>query len=51
MDETINYGLHEYLDELQTKVNQVGAGIHDTFFAFKTPESLKRPVREMAQSQ
>ena len=51
VDETINYGLHEYLDELQTKVNQVGAGIHDTFFAFKSPESLKRPAREMSQHQ
>ena len=31
-------GLHEYLDDLQTKMNQVGTGIHDTFFAFKTPK-------------
>ena len=26
-------GLHEYLDALQTRLNLVGAGIHDTFFA------------------
>ncbi|MEY2410859.1 MAG: hypothetical protein QOF48_3529 [Verrucomicrobiota bacterium] len=47
VDEIIHAGLHEYLDELQTKMNQVGAGIHETFFAFKTP----KPVRRMSQEQ
>jgi len=52
VDEIIQWGLHEYLDELQTKVNHLGAGIHDTFFAFKTPEhTVKRPARQTAQSQ
>jgi len=51
LEEIISYGLHEYLDELQTKMNQLGVGIHETFFAFKTPQSNKRPVRQMAQSQ
>jgi uncharacterized alpha-E superfamily protein len=33
VDEIIAGGLHEYLDGLQTKMNQVGAHIHDTFFS------------------
>lgn len=37
VDEIINAGLHEYLDELQTKMNSVGAEVHHTFLAFKTP--------------
>jgi uncharacterized alpha-E superfamily protein len=35
-------GLHEYLDRLQTKINEVGNGIAETFFAARgTP-----PVRK-----
>jgi uncharacterized alpha-E superfamily protein len=45
VQEIIDYGLHEYVDELQTKMNQVGAGIHDTFFAFKTPPATKKSAR------
>jgi uncharacterized alpha-E superfamily protein len=33
VDEIIASGLHEYLDGLQTKMNQIGAHIHDTFFS------------------
>jgi len=33
IDAIIAGGLHEYLDELQTKVNQVGHHIHEAFFA------------------
>ncbi len=33
VDEIIAGGLHEYLDGLQTKMNQVGTGIYETFFA------------------
>ena len=51
LEEIITYGLHEYLDELQTKMNHLGVGIHETFFAFKTPQSSKRPARQMSQSQ
>jgi uncharacterized alpha-E superfamily protein len=49
VDEIINSGLHEYLDELQTQVNQVGAGIHETFFALKTPLSAKKPTQHQTQ--
>jgi uncharacterized alpha-E superfamily protein len=51
VDEVINQGLHEYLDELQTKMNQVGAGIHETFFALKTPKPAKRTAQSQGQTQ
>ena len=47
VDEIIHSGLHEYLDDLQTRMNQVGAGIHETFFALKMPN----PIRRMSQQQ
>ncbi len=49
VDEIISHGLHEYVDELQTNLNQVGAGIHDTFFAFKTPQPARRLIKEPVQ--
>ena len=40
-------GLHEYLDRLQTKMNQVGSGVGETFFAARgTP-----PVRKKARGR
>ena len=33
VDEIIHNGLHQYLDSLQTRVNKIGEGIHETFFA------------------
>jgi uncharacterized alpha-E superfamily protein len=51
VDEIINSGLHEYLDDLQTKMNQVGSGIVDTFFALKTPKPVKRAAQRQGQSQ
>jgi uncharacterized alpha-E superfamily protein len=49
VDEIINAGLHEYLDELQTKMNQVGAGVYETFFALKTPKPAKRSLQSQTQ--
>jgi len=37
-------GLHEFVDSLQIKLNLVGEGISDTFFAM-------RPVANLAQTQ
>jgi uncharacterized alpha-E superfamily protein len=51
VDEIINSGLHEYLDDLQTRMNQVGAGIYETFFALKTPKPVKRSVQHQTQTQ
>ena len=41
----ITAGLHEYLDRLQTKMNQVGNGISETFFAARGAP----PVRKKAK--
>jgi uncharacterized alpha-E superfamily protein len=51
VDEIITHGLHEYLDELQTKMNQLGGGIHETFFALKTPKPAKRTLQTQEQKQ
>ncbi len=49
VEEVMQRGLHEYLDLLQTKLNQVGQGIIETFFAFRNPKPRKRAVRVTAQ--
>ncbi|MCX6911518.1 MAG: alpha-E domain-containing protein, partial [Verrucomicrobia bacterium] len=49
VDEVIQHGLHEYLDELQTKLNQVGQGIFEAFFALKTPQPGKKMAHSAAQ--
>ncbi|HWV98887.1 MAG TPA: alpha-E domain-containing protein [Candidatus Acidoferrum sp.] len=49
VDEVINSGLHEYLDNLQTRMNQVAGGIYETFFALKTPKPAKRPTQHQTQ--
>ena len=49
VDEIVEAGLHEYLDGLQTTMNQVGAGIFETFFAFKTPKSRKPAGQQQRQ--
>ncbi len=51
VDEIINSGLHEYLDHLQTRMNQVAAGIYETFFALKTPKPAKRSTQSQSQTQ
>jgi uncharacterized alpha-E superfamily protein len=49
VDEIVNGGLHEYLDDLQTRMNQVGAGISETFIALKTPKAVRRMTQEQTQ--
>jgi uncharacterized alpha-E superfamily protein len=49
IDEILSAGLHEYLDDLQTKVNAVGSGIYETFFAIKAAQPQKKPARAVAQ--
>ena len=48
VDEVMNIGLHEYLDTLQTSVNQVSEGIHDRFFAKRMPEA-RHAAKERVQ--
>ena len=35
INEIITYGLHEYIDEFQAKLNNIGNNIHQNFFAIK----------------
>ena len=49
VDEILDAGLHEYLDALQGTINQVGAGIFQTFFAFKSPKSGKSQSQSQSQ--
>jgi uncharacterized alpha-E superfamily protein len=47
MDDIMAAGLHEYLDELQTKMNQVGHHVEETFFAARVaaPARSTPPLR------
>ncbi|HSH15780.1 MAG TPA: alpha-E domain-containing protein, partial [Verrucomicrobiae bacterium] len=45
VDEINAQGLHQFLDELQTKMNLVGSGIYETFFTRKTPTATRRNAR------
>ena len=49
VDEIIAQGLHEYVDELQTRINFIGSGIFETFFALKTPQTNRRMVQSQSQ--
>ena len=49
LDDIVNAGLHEYLDDLQTRMNRVGTGIYETFFARRVPEPAKPLARERMQ--
>jgi uncharacterized alpha-E superfamily protein len=42
VEEIVNQGLHEYVDEFQSQLNRVGTGIFETFFAMKTPTTVRR---------
>jgi len=48
VDEIVAAGLHEHLDQLQTRMNRVGAGIHETFFA---GPRLGPPVRKRTKER
>ena len=37
IEDVISEGMHEYLDRLQTRLNQVDMAIGTTFFNIKTP--------------
>ena len=48
IDDIIASGLHQYLDELQTKMNQVGMHIHETFFAARVAAPTRKRPRPRA---
>jgi uncharacterized alpha-E superfamily protein len=47
VDDLISAGLHEYLDQLQTRMNRVSNGIRETFFATRAPGRKKAKERTM----
>jgi uncharacterized alpha-E superfamily protein len=48
VDEIIQYGLHEYIDQIQTKLNLTGRAIVERFFEPKpTPTSNTNPTVEL----
>jgi uncharacterized alpha-E superfamily protein len=52
IDDVIASGLHQYLDELQTKMNQVGVHIRDAFFdgGVQPPQRRQNAPHERAAS-
>ncbi len=51
VDEIISFGLHEYIDALQMKMNQIGTEVFETFFAQKAVPSKQRPGLSQFQVQ
>lgn len=49
--EIVGGGLHEYLDAFQNKLNGVGEGIHDTFFALRPVEGSPTAAHAADSSQ
>lgn len=49
VDEVIQRGMHESLDNLQTRMNGVAQGIFETFFAIRRPASGTRSVLQGGQ--
>jgi uncharacterized alpha-E superfamily protein len=45
VEEIIAGGLHQYLDALQTKMNQIGTHIHDTFFSGRPTAPTRQAPR------
>jgi len=39
----MNQGLHEYLDGLQTTMNNISSGIYERFLAKRMPETKASP--------
>ncbi|MCC6511879.1 MAG: alpha-E domain-containing protein [Pirellulaceae bacterium] len=41
-------GLHQFIDDLQTKINSIGEGIHETFFAIRPVENTQSQLQKQA---
>jgi len=48
IEDLISAGLHEYLDQLQTKMNRVGTGISETFFATRVAVPIRKKAKKRA---
>jgi uncharacterized alpha-E superfamily protein len=51
IDDLISAGLHEYLDQLQTKMNRVGVGIGETFFATRVAAPIPKKSKERRKAK
>jgi len=51
VSEIIEEELHVYLDDFQTKLNQIGEAIYDTFFSLKTPKTVRESPSTQTQTQ
>lgn len=51
VDEVIHRGLHEFIDLLQSRLNQVGNGIHETFFARRVPGTSSKGASARGAAQ
>ncbi len=49
VDDIVNGGLHEYLDDLQSKINAISSGISETFFAKRIPTPGKQIANDRIQ--
>jgi len=50
-EEIMKLGMHEFIDQFQTKLNGVGEGIFDTFFAVKVdPPAMRQRQSQSMQS-
>lgn len=49
VEKVIKGGVHEYLDDLQTKMNEVSQGIYDTFLTRRMPELGKKSMLQRNQ--
>ena len=47
VDSIVNVGMHEFIDNLQTKLNGIGDAVHETFFALRSVEQ----TQSQSQSQ
>lgn len=46
VEDVIHSGLHEYLDDLQSKVNRIGVGLEETFFAARMVPPARRAISQ-----
>jgi uncharacterized alpha-E superfamily protein len=51
IEDIISGGLHQHLDQLQTKMNRVSDGIYDTFFAVRVAKPATKRARQQQQQQ
>ena len=46
LEEIFKIGLHQYLDDTQTRINDVGQAIHDVFFDIEPPEEKGKETEQ-----